>query len=318
MWVRMGGRRYELHAIWICKQQEQGAGKMRHEYEMIYIYDVGRRRNLLLGTQYSRSQECILCRQNESCTCPHIIHARNQTQGWNLEARKMYSYLGNLTNTVELRSQLNIHQIVANPARLIIPTVSPIILPIQRPVIPNLRHLLLLLPNLLLIQNLHRVLIPDVAQPTPHGRRAHKITPPFKHAAEVPRFHNGRDRFPQHRERHRRTDKQQLQQGVDLADLRGPNLRRRQREVPVAGEGFRFRQRDPAEVDGGAGQQDVAADDDGGEPEGDGGLDGEGDDGDGHEEFVGHGVDDGADDGGLVEAAGEVAVDRVGEAGVEE
>ena len=37
-----------------------------------------------------------------------------------------------------------------------------------------------------------------------------------------------------------------------------------------------------------------------------------------HERFVGHGVDHSADDGGLVEAAGEVAVDQIGDAGVGE
>jgi hypothetical protein len=47
-------------------------------------------------------------------------------------------------------------------------------------------------------------------------------------------------------------------------------------------------------------------------------LHGQRDDGDSHERLVGHGVDDGADHGLLVEAAGEVAVDEVGDAGVEE
>ena len=47
-------------------------------------------------------------------------------------------------------------------------------------------------------------------------------------------------------------------------------------------------------------------------------LDCECDNGDRHQEFVGHGVDDRTDDSGLLVASGEVAVDGVGDAGVEE
>ena len=96
------------------------------------------------------------------------------------------------------------------------------------------------------------------------------------------------------------------------------HLRTGQAEVPVPREGLRRWQRDVPEVDGADRERDVAADDHDGQPRGNGVLDCERDDRDGHQQFVGHGVDDGADDSGLIVAAGEVAVDRVGDAGVEE
>ena len=118
--------------------------------------------------------------------------------------------------------------------------------------------------------------------------------------------------------RHPRTHEQQLQEGVPLADLGGANLGAGEAKVPVAGHGLGRRQADPAVVEGGEGEGDVAAEDDDGEPGRDGVLDGERDDGDGHEGLVGHGVDDGADDRLLREPPRDVAVEAVRDGGVGE
>ncbi len=71
--------------------------------------------------------------------------------------------------------------------------------------------------------------------------------------------------------------------------------------------------------DGGDGEhEDVAADDDDGGPPGDAGFVGEDDEGRGEQEFVGDGVEVGAEGGTLIESAGEQAVDGVAEAGDDE
>ena len=92
----------------------------------------------------------------------------------------------------------------------------------------------------------------------------------------------------------------------------------REGEVPVARHCFGRRERDVAVVEGGEAEGDVPPQDDDGEPEGQDGGVGERDGADGHEGFVGHGVDDGAEDGLRVQPAREVAVQAVGEPAVGE
>ena len=96
------------------------------------------------------------------------------------------------------------------------------------------------------------------------------------------------------------------------------HLRARQAEVPVPAHGLGRREGDPAPPDRADGQSDIAAEDRDNEPPGELAREAEGDGADRHERFVGHGVDHRADDGGLLEAAREVAVNQVGDAGVGE
>ena len=179
--------------------------------------------------------------------------------------------------------------------------------------------LLLLLPNppldLLPRQNRKRILGEDVAGAAPHRRRGNQVLKGVKHGHQVPGLHQ---RGRQHRHHHRGADQQQLQKGVQLADLGRLDLGRRQGEIPVAAHRLGRGQADPADVDGRQRQADVAGQDEGDEPGGEAALEGERDGGDGHERLVRHRVDDGADHGLGVVSPGQVAVDQVGEAGVEE
>ena len=159
-----------------------------------------------------------------------------------------------------------------------------------------------LLLSLLGCQDFDRIGIPEVARPAPHRRRRDQILPAFEDALQIPvashenTWQDGQD--------HRRAHQTQLQEGVDLTDLRRPDLRTRQAEIPVSPHRLRRRQTDPAEVDCRDSQSDIAPENDDGKPDRKDVSNGQADDGDGHEELIGHRVDDCADDGLGVVAAG--------------
>lgn len=84
-------------------------------------------------------------------------------------------------------------------------------------------------------QNLDRFSIPDITETAPQGRARDKITPALKDASQIPSCDQS---LGQDGQQHGVPDEQQLQEGVDLADFRGADLRARQAEVPVAGKGL--------------------------------------------------------------------------------
>ena len=90
-----------------------------------------------------------------------------------------------------------------------------------------------------------------------------------------------------------------FEEGGELAEDAG-------RERAVAG--------DEDDDDGDGEHEDVAADDDDGGPPGDAGLVRENDKGRGEQEFVGNGIEVGAERGALIESAREEAIDAVAEA----
>lgn len=157
----------------------------------------------------------------------------------------------------------------------------------------------------------------QITRTTPHRRARDQQHPPLKHTLQIPRRNQ---RLRHHGQSHPTRNQQELQQGIDLADLCGPHLGAGQAEIPVSrahAAVFR-READPAEVERGEGEGGVAAENEDGEPGGEDGDVPERDGRGGHEEFVGEGVEDGAENGVEVEAPREVAVEQVREAGVGE
>ncbi len=124
--------------------------------------------------------------------------------------------------------------------------------------------------------------------------------------------------FRQDGQYHRVPNQEQLQKCIDLGVLGRMHLCAGQTEVPVPRHRLGWGQGYPAEIDGGYGQADVSAENYRGEPQRQRAVDREADDGDGHKSLVGHGVDHRADYCRGVEAPGEIAVDKVRYARVEE
>lgn len=89
-------------------------------------------------------------------------------------------------------------------------------------------------------------------------------------------------------------------------------------KVPVSRHGFRGGKTGVAVVEGGEGEAGVAAEDDGGEGEGETAVDGETGYQCRHEELVGHWVYHAADDRLQMPAAGDPAVEQIGQRGVGE
>lgn len=169
--------------------------------------------------------------------------------------------------------------------------------------------------NLLPCQDLHRILGVQIARPTPHRRACNKVLKHLEALVQVPGCNHS---LRQHRHRHPCSHQQQLQERIPLTDFCRPDLRTRQAKVPIPRHGLGRREADPTVVEGCKGERDVAAEDDDGEPGRDDVLDGERDHRDGHEGLIGHWVDDGADDGLLVETPRDVAVEAVGDSGIGE
>lgn len=179
--------------------------------------------------------------------------------------------------------------------------------PLDQPPLPLLA--------LLTSQDLHGLSVPYITESTPQRRARDKIAPALKHTGQIPR---GDDRLRQDRQEHRIADEQQLQERVDLADLRRMDLGTGQAEVPVSRERLGRRQADPAEVDRGDGERDVAAQDDHAQPQRQHRLDCQADHRDGHQGLVGHRVDHSAHHRLRVVPPRQVPVHRVRHARVEE
>lgn len=96
------------------------------------------------------------------------------------------------------------------------------------------------------------------------------------------------------------------------------DFRTRQAKIPIPRHRFWWWQTDPSVVDSCYCKAYVTTQDKSCKPDWYAALYGERDNGDGHQSFVGHGVNDCADDGGAAEAASNPAVDQIGDAGIKE